>query len=89
MPDEALFAAAAATALAGHRRRLRQQLDRVFADPRTRQTIWQFWNEWLRLESFTGFATSRPGLQALAAGETAGRGGRDDYRRHGATSCAT
>jgi hypothetical protein len=72
MPDEALLAAAAATgadaltADAGFGR----QLDRVFADPRTRQTIWQFWNEWLRLESFTGFASSRPAWKSLAAGES-------------------
>lgn len=72
MPDEALLAAAAATgpdALtsdAGFAR----QLDRVFADPRTRQTIWQFWSEWLRLEAFTGFASARPAWKALAAGET-------------------
>jgi Protein of unknown function (DUF1588)/Protein of unknown function (DUF1592)/Protein of unknown function (DUF1585)/Protein of unknown function (DUF1595) len=71
MPDEALLAAAAATgpdALTGDAGFARQ-LDRVFADPRTRQTIWQFWSEWLRLESFTGFATGRPAWKALAAGE--------------------
>jgi hypothetical protein len=70
-PDEALLAAAAVTgpdALTGDAAFARQ-LDRVFADPRTRQTIWQFWNEWLRLEAFTGFATARPAWKALAAGE--------------------
>jgi hypothetical protein len=72
MPDEGLFAAAAVTgpdALttdAGFAR----QLDRVFAEPRTRQTVWQFWNEWLRLEAFTGFAAARPAWKALATGET-------------------
>jgi hypothetical protein len=81
MPDEPLFAAAAAsgadalTSATGFAR----QLDRVFADPRTRQTIWQFWNEWLRLESFTGFATSRPGWKALATGEALATAGHDDY----------
>jgi Protein of unknown function (DUF1588)/Protein of unknown function (DUF1592)/Protein of unknown function (DUF1595)/Protein of unknown function (DUF1585)/Protein of unknown function (DUF1587) len=81
MPDEQLFAAAAATgpeSLATDSG-FRKQLDRVFADPRTRATLWQFWNEWLRLESFTGFASSRPGWRSLAAGETLGAGGRDDY----------
>jgi hypothetical protein len=81
MPDEPLFAAAAATGAdalttdAG----FSKQLDRVFADPRTRQTVWQFWNEWLRLESFTGFVTARPGWKALAAGEMVGAAGHDDY----------
>jgi hypothetical protein len=74
MPDEALFAAAAVTgpdALTGDAG-FNRQLDRVFADPRTRQTVWQFWNEWLRLESFTGFATARPAWKTLAAGEALG-----------------
>jgi hypothetical protein len=81
MPDEALFTAAAATGAealttdAGFAR----ALERVFADPRTRQTLWQFWNEWFRLEAFTGFVTGRPGWKALAAGETLGQGGHDDY----------
>ena len=53
------------------------QLDRVFADPRTRDTLWQFWNEWLRLESFTGFSSERPAFMALAAGENLGVAGHD------------
>src|SRR5690606_28648935 len=35
------------------------------ADPRTRETLWVFWQEWLKLEKFTGFETSRPGFRAL------------------------
>jgi hypothetical protein len=81
MPDEALFAAAAATGPdgLGSDAGFTKQLDRVFADPRTRQTVWQFWNEWLRLEAFTGFVTTRPGWKALAAGESVGMAGHDDY----------
>jgi hypothetical protein len=81
MPDEALFAAAAATgadSLATDTG-FAKQLDRVFADPRTKQTLWQFWNEWLRLEAFTGFVTGRPGWKSLATGEMLGAGGHDDY----------
>src|SRR4051794_27278011 len=81
MPDEALFAAAAATgadSLATDTG-FAKQLDRVFADPRTKQTLWQFWNEWLRLEAFTGFVSGRPGWKSLATGETLGAGGHDDY----------
>jgi len=68
LPDDALLDAAADGSLmteAGYR----AQVERVFADPRTKDTLWTFWREWLRLEKFTGFATNRPAFAALAAGE--------------------
>jgi len=68
MPDDALLQAAADGSLATEAGFL-TQLDRVFADPRTRETLWQFWREWLLLEKFTGFETSRPGFQALLGDE--------------------
>jgi hypothetical protein len=78
MPDDGLLAAAADGSLltdAG----FAAALDRVFADPRTRQTLWQFWNEWFHLDGFTGFASDRPAFQALAAGENLGMPGHDHY----------
>jgi hypothetical protein len=78
MPDQALLDAAASGALAttdGYN----AQLDRVFADARTRETMWTFWNEWFRLESFTGFSAERPAFMALAAGENLGVAGHDHY----------
>jgi hypothetical protein len=78
LPDDALLDAAADGSLAtddGYAR----QLERVFADPRTEQTLWQFWREWLRLESFTGFSSDRPAFKALAAGEHIGEPGHDHY----------
>src|SRR5262245_52595590 len=78
MPDDALLAAAADGSLADDAGFARA-LDRVFGDPRTRATIWQFWNEWFHLESFTGFAAERPGFQSLAAGESVGVAGHDHY----------
>jgi hypothetical protein len=79
LPDDALLDAAADGSLltdAG----FDAQLARVFADPRTEGTLWSFWSEWLRLEKFTGFATSRPAFAALAAGENIGAPGHDHYR---------
>lgn len=69
MPDAALFAAAEDGSLATEAG-FSLQLTRVFADDRTRQTLWQFWSEWLRLEKFTGFETTRPGFQSLVDGQT-------------------
>jgi hypothetical protein len=69
MPDEQLLAAAADGSLANDAG-FSAQLERVFADPRTRATLWSFWNEWFRFEKFTGFETTRPAFQALAAGES-------------------
>ncbi|HTQ08043.1 MAG TPA: DUF1592 domain-containing protein [Polyangiaceae bacterium] len=56
-----------------------KELSRVFADARTQQTIWQFWNEWMRFEAFTGFSYERPAFQALAAGEHLGEPGHDHW----------
>lgn len=78
MPDAELFAAAADGSLATEAGFARQ-LERVFHDPRTEDTLWQFWNEWLRLETFTGFETTRPGFQSLAQGEAIGQPGHDYY----------
>lgn len=79
LPDDALLAAAADGSLATDAG-FRKQLDRVFSDPRTQPTIWQFWNEWLRFDSFTGFASERPAFRSLAAGEQLGVAGHDHYR---------
>ena len=78
LPDDALLAAAADGSLATDAG-FDTQLDRVFADPRTRDTIWQFWNEWMRFESFTGFSSERPAFMALAAGENLGVAGHDHW----------
>lgn len=78
LPDDALLDAAASGALlteAGYA----QQLQRVFDDPRTRRTLWVFWREWLKLDAFSGFATTRPGFRAFAAGQQFGEAGHDHY----------
>lgn len=79
MPDAELLAAAADGSLATDAG-FAKQLDRLFADPRAHETLWSFWNEWFRFEKFTGFETTRPGLQALAQGESLGMPGHDHYR---------
>lgn len=78
MPDDELFEAATSGSLlkAGG---YEEQFQRVWQDKRTQHTIEQFWNEWLRLEKFTGFETSRPAFQALTAGEHFGEEGHDHY----------
>jgi hypothetical protein len=78
LPDAQLFAAAKDGSLATDAG-FAAQLARVFADPRTHQTLWQFWNEWLQFEKFTGFESTRPGFQALASGESIGQPGHDYY----------
>ena len=78
LPDDALLAAAADGSL-GSDAGFDTQLTRVFADPRTRDTVWQFWNEWMRFESFTGFSYERPAFMALAAGENLGVAGHDHW----------
>ncbi|HYQ01475.1 MAG TPA: DUF1592 domain-containing protein [Polyangiaceae bacterium] len=78
MPDAELFQAAEDGSLASDDG-FAKQLERVFADPRTQQTLWGFWNEWFRFEKFTGFETTRPALQALAKGESLGVAGHDHY----------
>ena len=67
MPDEELLASAEDGSLL-QPRAFARQLQRVFADPRTRETLWTFWYEWLRLERFTGFENWRPGVRALSRG---------------------
>jgi hypothetical protein len=79
MPDAELLGAADDGSLATDAG-FKQQLERVFADSRTQETLWSFWNEWFRFEKFTGFETTRPALQALAAGESLGMAGHDHYR---------
>ncbi len=79
MPDNQLLAAAKSGSLATDAG-FAQELERVVSDPRTHETLWSFWNEWLHLEKFTGFETTRPGLEALAAGESLGVAGHDHYR---------
>ena len=66
-PDDALLDAAANGTLATEAG-FRAQLDRVFADQRTRRGLWAFWQEWLKLEAFPGFSTDRPGFRALTRG---------------------
>jgi hypothetical protein len=78
MPDAALLSAAEDGSLASDAGFV-AQLERVFEDPRTRETLWSFYDEWFRLEKFTGFETTRPALQALAAGESLGEPGHDHY----------
>jgi hypothetical protein len=78
MPDAELLAAAADGSLATEQG-FALQLNRVFQDGRAKDTLWQFWDEWLRLEKFTGFETARPGFQSLAAGEPVGEPGHDYY----------
>jgi hypothetical protein len=51
----------------------------VFADARTKETLFQFWNEWFRLEKFTGFEVTRPGFRALVGSEPVGMMGHDYY----------
>lgn len=78
LPDDALLDDAASGKLdtdAG----FEAALDRVFADPRTQRTIWQFWNEWMHFESFTGFVSERPAFQAFAKGEHIGESGHDHW----------
>jgi len=79
LPDDALFAAAEDGSLATDAG-FDAALTRIFADPRTQQTIWQFWNEWLRFDAFTGFSADRPAFQALAAGEHLGESGHDYWK---------
>jgi hypothetical protein len=78
MPDAELLAAAADGSLATQDG-FADQLERVFGDDRTRDTLWRFWSEWLRLEKFTGFEHTRPGFAAMAQGEAIGEAGHDHY----------
>lgn len=78
LPDDELLAAAEDGSLetdAG----FEVQLNRVFSDPRTQETIWNFWKEWFRFDAFTGFSAERPAFQALAEGEQLGEDGHDHW----------
>ncbi len=79
LPDQKLWAAAEDGSLATDVG-FAAQLERVFTDPRTRDTLWQFWGEWMSFEKFTGFETTRPAFQALAAGESVGVAGHEHYQ---------
>jgi len=79
MPDRELFEAADDGSLL-EPEVYQAQLRRVFLDEKTRSTFKQFWNEWLGLEKFTGFETSRPAFQALTEGESFGEPGHEHYR---------
>jgi hypothetical protein len=78
MPDEGLFDRAADGSLL-EPDVYEEELLRVWQDPRTRSTLRQFWTEWLKLEKFTGFETTRPAFQALTEGEHFGEEGHDHY----------
>lgn len=56
-----------------------RELKRVFTDPRTKGTLFDFWTEWLGLDRFTGFETTRPAFQSLTEGEHFGEPGHDHY----------
>lgn len=70
MPDSELFAAAADGSLLTDEG-YEAQLDRVFADPRTQDTVDRFYDEWLQLAQFTqwpstaAFATFAEGTTLL------------------------
>jgi hypothetical protein len=78
LPDDELLAAAEDGSL-GSDAGFTAQLDRVFEDPRTQATIWQFWNEWFRFDTFTGFSAERPAFQALAEGQFLGESGHEHW----------
>ena len=66
MPDAALLDAAASGALDtddGYR----AEIERLFTDPRTRETVRRLYSEWYRLDAFGGFATS-PAFESFSDG---------------------
>jgi hypothetical protein len=79
MPDEDLFKAAADGSIATEAG-FGKQLQRVFNDARTRDTLWVFWSEWLKLESgFFGFDTTRAAFRNLVAGEGINERGKNHF----------
>jgi hypothetical protein len=75
LPDAPLFAAAADGSLltgAGYA----AQVDRIFADPRTRDAINVFYKEWWHVGWLSAFPNT-PGLQTLAKGTTVFSPGAD------------
>ncbi len=79
LPDDELLSAAEDGSLATDAG-FATQLARVYGDARTQQTIWTFWNEWMRFDSFTGFSAERPAFQALAEGEHLGENGHNHWQ---------
>ena len=68
-PDATLTSAAADGSLltdAGYR----AEVDRIFSDPRTRETVSRFFREWLSLVGFSGFVNT-PAFTAFAEGTDA------------------
>lgn len=66
MPDAELFASAEDGSLmtdAGYE----AQVERLFSDPRTRETVQRFWHEWFQLEGFGGFVFT-PSFSAFVDG---------------------
>ena len=75
-PDAGLSQAAADGSLltdAGYR----AEVERVFTDPRTRDTVRRFFREWLSLEGFSGFVNT-PAFTAFAEGTSANLALYDD-----------
>lgn len=77
MPDDTLFAAADAGELDGHQG-LADQLDRMLADPRARETIAEFHLQWLGVDEIEGlekspeyFPSFNPELALAMRAETA------------------
>jgi hypothetical protein len=66
MPDEQLFAAASDGSLLSDEG-YQAEVERLFADPRTRETVQKFWHEWYHLEGFGGFVFT-PAFSAFVDG---------------------
>lgn len=66
-PDDALLDAAEGGAL-DTEEGFRAAVDRVFDDPRTRETMWGFYRQWFKLEGFLGFLMKNRFLASFAAG---------------------
>ncbi len=78
MPDLALLAAADDGSLltpAGYK----AQVERLFGDPRTRETVWDFYRQWWELEGFPGFS-SGAAFVAHSAGLDFGKQGETHYQ---------
>ncbi len=78
MPDEELFQKAEDGSLL-EPDAYAAELERLFNDERSHETVRRFWNEWLKLEKFTGFETARPAFIALAEGTRLTEAGHDYY----------
>lgn len=76
MPDAGLMKAAADNVFKTPEG-MQRELDRVFADPRTKETIAAFWAEWLKLDKMVPFPTGNKAFDLLAAGLDIGKAGKD------------